>query len=330
MPGYLDPYSGIEWGWSAGEDNWGAATNRSLWTIANVGIHKAVKGTVSSPPSSPTIGDQYIVGANPTGWSTTPAPLANQLVVYTRTLGTPATVAWHVIAPHVGHGVFDEQIGARREYYGGTWRQLAPTTNRPIVTDNTITGDGVSTPLSVQFPTRQQSDWNVSSSSDPRYIRNKPSIPRPTPEIVLWQYNSVSDSGSLSRPTSNFHSLGRVSLSSQARYAAILGGVAPQSARGHNNISHSLPELRIGIHVTVELTGLRPGNYASISIRPSSGRQASGFLYGGSGTVTRSAFLKALNDNNFAVEMSINNVDGGGQERYSYRAWWYAGLYVDE
>lgn len=192
MPGYLDSFSGIYFGWDEGEDSWGSPTNQSLWQIAYGGVHKTVQGTAQTAPSNPVVGDTYIVGENPSGWPTSPQPIANQLVVYGRTRGAPTTIAWHVLQPRIGWRVFDSSRNVTVEYYNSQWNGVTPTQNLPIVSDNTLSGDGVSTPLSVQFPDQVQADWANTVPTDAGFIRNVPASVRnfvpSEANLPLWSF----------------------------------------------------------------------------------------------------------------------------------------------
>ena len=246
MPGYLDSNSGLYFGWDEGEDGWGTPTNRSLRQLAYGGLTRSVKGTVSSPPSTPTLGDKYIVGANPTGWGLTPAPLEHQIVVYGRELATPTNISWLVFQPRVGNEVFDESRGIRVQYYEGSWQEIRPSQNQPILSDNTISGDGVTTPQSVQFPDQLQSDWSVTDTASASYIRNKPTIPRaivPT----FWQSGSININGNVNGSAS--FTLGTVRLDYQTQIAAELGRMATDAGARYF--------LQIGIGANLSIRGLK-------------------------------------------------------------------------
>ena len=216
MPGYLDSFSGIEFGWALGEDGWGGAMNRSLRHLAYIGTHKQIRGTITTPPASPVIGDLYIVGNNASGWSFNPQPLANQLVIYGRDATTPTTVAWQVIQPRDGWSFYDLSRQLRQEYKNAAWTPLQAARNQPILVDQTtMNGDGVDTALSPIFPAQQPSDWNATSG--PTRILNKPPIPTQTEPLVLWQSGNINLSTSVNGERTWI--IGRVRLSQQAAFA---------------------------------------------------------------------------------------------------------------
>ena len=238
MPGYLDRFSGLTFGWNEGEDGWGGAVNRSLRTLAYRGAYKNIKGTVTTPPASPIIGDTYIVGANPSGWGSI-SPTEHQLVIYGRDATTPTTVQWFILQPKVGMPAFDEERGVPIYFYEGSWQQVRASQNQPILSDTTITGDGVTTPLSVVPPPAQiPSDWNATSGV--ARILNKPTIPTPVAPLTLWQGDSVNQNftARLPRvagsyvPLVKYITLGRVRLNAQASIANRLSSIATTRGNG--------------------------------------------------------------------------------------------------
>ena len=121
MPGYLDPRTGITWGWADAENNWGGAMNKSLQDLAYIGTHPLVQNTrQSTPPTNPMPGDMYIVGANPTGlWATV---VANSVVVWGRD-PTQAyrTFVWITLTPKEGWVVYSASDNKLFAYNGTTW-----------------------------------------------------------------------------------------------------------------------------------------------------------------------------------------------------------------
>ena len=148
MPGYLDLKSNMTWGYIDGEDGWGGATNRSIRQLAYVGLHPTAKNsTTSTPPSSPTEGDKYIVASSPTGaWSTYNA---NDIAVWGRSLAAPGTLAWQRYIPFKGQGIYNEDTDEDLKFNGTTWE---------------VKGGG----------SNVQSDWNETDTASDAYIRNKP------------------------------------------------------------------------------------------------------------------------------------------------------------
>ena len=311
MPGYLDSQSGIWFGWDPGEDGWGVPTNRSLRQIAYAGIDRSVKGTVSSPPSNPTLGDKYLVGASPTGWGTTPAPLEHQLAVWGRNLTTPTTFEWIIYQPRVGSDVFDEQRGVRVQYYEGSWQEIRPSKNQPILSDNTITGDGVDTPQSVQFPDQLQSDWNVTDTASARFIKNKPVIPRAI-EPTFWTGGPVNISTNLNRGTGTL-TIQSVRLSDQLAYAHNLG-------RLHGGtISPDEPELRIGFGARLTISG----SSSQITTRLIANTTNSRNFFRGNGTYNDYGEIASTS---FTVQLRVTV--RAAVPNYRATGSWYAGLLV--
>ena len=323
MPGYFDPFSGIWWGYNVGEDGWGAATNNSLRNIAYRGIHKNIKGTVSSPPSSPSLGDTYIVGANPSGWvGITPAQ--HQLVVYGRDAVTPTTISWFVIQPRVGMPAFDLSRNEPIRYRDGVWKEEEPTINKPIISDSTITGDGVSTPLSVVFPPQVQSDWNATGTTNPARIKNKPTIP-PVVNNNLWVGDSFTINGTVSATSSsrkvyrNFTvaASSRIKLSSQVIYAAGLG----------NTQANSGTELRIGYGVYMRVSDLQRSS--TVQITSSAGGGSTELAGVGNGnSYQRGAWGEISGySTSFSIIARVGVV-GGTRDQFTLSGQWYAGLLI--
>ena len=123
MAGYLDSASNITFGWSVNDDSWGVPTNRSLRQLAYIGSQTTVKNiTTSAPPSSPMIGDKYIVAASPTGaWA---AYNQGDVAVWGRSLATPATVRWQRFQPMKGWRFYNEDTDQMVRYNGTAW--IAP------------------------------------------------------------------------------------------------------------------------------------------------------------------------------------------------------------
>ena len=309
MPGYLDSNSGLYFGWDEGEDGWGTPTNRSLRQLAYGGLTRSVKGTVSSPPSTPTLGDKYIVGANPTGWGLTPAPLEHQIVVYGRELATPTNISWLVFQPRVGNEVFDESRGIRVQYYEGSWQEIRPSQNQPILSDNTISGDGVTTPQSVQFPDQLQSDWAITDTNDARFIRNKPTIPRAI-ETVFWQTGSFNISSSVSG-TRYLTLPGSVALSAQAVYAHNFGLIYA----GPN------PELKLGFGCRITATGFNPSNRIRIE---NNQNERSGYGNSTSPNSSRIDLWTESRQHTYTLRLRVNGSDTG----FRLSGNWYAGLLI--
>ena len=318
MPGYFDPFSGIWWGYDPGEDAWGGAINESLRNIAYRGVHKNIKGTVSTPPASPVLGDTYIIGANPSGWGAI-SPSQNQLVVYGRDATTPTTLGWFIIQPRVGMPAFDESRNQSIEYKDGVWKGLEPTTNRPILSDATITGDGVTTPLSVQFPAQVQSDWNATGATDPRTILNKPPIPRVTNK-TYWVGGSLNVSRTFTRSANEpiFTKIADVNLSPDLAYADALG----------NLTGGSKPELRIGYGGSLVARDLHENS--SLWLTGGTGRNNTHVDSAGERAITRGV-VSGESGGAYQFVLSLGMTSTSGHiDRFSVTGTWYAGLMISE
>lgn len=68
MPASTEPRSGLNFGWSLGENNWHTGMDANLLSIGRFGYHLSVKDRdLATPPVSPVAGDSYIVAAAATG-----------------------------------------------------------------------------------------------------------------------------------------------------------------------------------------------------------------------------------------------------------------------
>ena len=156
MPGYLDTKSNITFGWADAENDWGGPTNRSLRQLAYAGIHPTVKNTTTStPPTSPTLGDKYIVAPGPSGaWA---SYNANDIAVWGRGLLTPATPAWQRFIPMTGWQMYNEADNTLLAYNGTSWAGISGS------------GGGASV----------QANWAQTDTTAADYIQNKPFIDTP-------------------------------------------------------------------------------------------------------------------------------------------------------
>lgn len=67
MPASIEPRGGLSWGWDLGESGWKDGMDANLLRLGRFGFHLSVKDRdLTSPPSTPTAGDTYIVGADAT------------------------------------------------------------------------------------------------------------------------------------------------------------------------------------------------------------------------------------------------------------------------
>ena len=205
MPGYLDSNSGITFGWNDGEDDWGGPTNRSLRQLAYAGVHLTVlEADVTSPPASPTVGDKYIVGSNPTGAWASFSP--GELAVYGRTEADPATLGWLNYVPRQGWRAYNADTSQMMTYGGATWTAETGggggTDITAILHDDSLTGGGITDNLAVNWNQQTQSDWNITSTTSPAFIKNIPASLRnyQTPAVVkpFWQKLSATFTHELS------------------------------------------------------------------------------------------------------------------------------------
>ena len=79
-------------------------------------IHCAIEGTAAAPPGSPVDGDNWLVGASPTGaWAGQPGKLA------CRQAGN-----WLFVSPMDGMRLLDKSTGQERRYSAGWLAPAAP------------------------------------------------------------------------------------------------------------------------------------------------------------------------------------------------------------
>ena len=332
MPGYVDSYNKIPFGYDPTEDNWGGPLNRGLQHLAYVGTNARIRevrsdAPVQTPQNLHVLGDSYIVGANPTGdWSS-----FNQhdIAVWGREATAPTNIGWQRFVPQQGYMVYNASESAFFVFGGSDWTEIQASGGLQRVTsDNSLSGTGTpSDPLSVVAQRQVQPDWNVTSPTSLAFIKNVPSTlrtytppPPPTPPLVLWQYSNFSGSRTIpSGRTAYSDHVGTVNLSRQARLANGLGIYFA----GNN------PELRIGLGITVTLTDLRTPNRVNFTISGATGdTPIPQYLYGAPGSIRRTSRIGNISDNTFSITMWSSNVDGG-REVFSWSGYWYAGLYVD-
>ena len=209
MPGYLDPRTGMTWGWDDGENNWGGPMNKSLQDIAYVGTHPLVQSLDQSQPpiAAAAPGDMYGIGSSPTGmWASF---TANSLVVWGRDpTQSYRLFVWIALTPKEGWIVFnsaDKKIWA----YNGTAWILASAVSSVLTDGTTALGIGspsdrirVANPFTPAFQTKLagietgaqanvKPDWNALIGT-PAEILNKPAIAggnaRPLPWFTRTSY----------------------------------------------------------------------------------------------------------------------------------------------
>lgn len=114
MPELTEPRSGLKYGWTSGEDDWGAAMNNNLLSLGRYAYHPAVISiSTATPPASPANGDGYIVPASPTGaW----VGQENKLAVW-----DSGAAAWVFATPWKGWIVYVDDIDAFRAFKTAGW-----------------------------------------------------------------------------------------------------------------------------------------------------------------------------------------------------------------
>lgn len=112
MAASTEPRSGLNFGWSLGENNWNTGMDANLLSIGRFAYHLSVKDRdLATPPGSPASGDTYIVAASPTGaW----AGQAGKVAVWTGS-------AWVFGTPRVGWIAYIEDEQKLTAYKAGGW-----------------------------------------------------------------------------------------------------------------------------------------------------------------------------------------------------------------
>ena len=147
MAEQTDLRTGIKYGYQQGDGGWGDAMNVNLQTIAQVGTHPRLTGAATStPPSSPSDGDMYIVGASPTGaWQ---GYSENDLAIYSYAATTYTALGWRNVSPETGWLVSD---GTNLLHYTGTsWATIGAGGGgglSAVSSDATLTGTGTATDI---------------------------------------------------------------------------------------------------------------------------------------------------------------------------------------
>ena len=100
----------------AGQSQKETTVNEALLST-DILLHPAIEGTATTPPSSPSAGQCWIVGSAATG------VFAGQ----TDKIAAWSEGGWRFVAPREGMRAYDLSGTAHRIYSGGTWHQvLAP------------------------------------------------------------------------------------------------------------------------------------------------------------------------------------------------------------
>lgn len=112
MAAQTEPRSGIQYGWTLGENSWHTGMDANLLWLGRFGTHLSVKDRgLSTPPASPAEGDTYIVGAAGTGaWSTHD----NKVAVWSGS-------AWVFGTPRVGWMAYIEDEAVLSAYKATGW-----------------------------------------------------------------------------------------------------------------------------------------------------------------------------------------------------------------
>lgn len=114
MPGTAGPRIGLVWGYSPGENGWGVGAFNPNFARLEALVSLTVIEITPTPPTTPTNGDCYIVGASATGvW----AGHDDDVAVYYTTGG------WIYIDPVVGLRAFDRDTDAYYRFDGADWVQ---------------------------------------------------------------------------------------------------------------------------------------------------------------------------------------------------------------
>lgn len=117
MPAKTGAHHGMKYGYSTGEDGYGADLSATIQRNDNL-LTRAVKSRgLNTPPGSPSHGHRYIVGTSPTGAWNSGGSKANQIAAYD---GDAAV--WVFYVPEKGWDVFVDDEGRRAHYNGTNWR----------------------------------------------------------------------------------------------------------------------------------------------------------------------------------------------------------------
>jgi len=108
----VEPRSGLSYGDTLGAQAWNIWMDANLLRIGRFAFHLSVKDqTTTTPPSSPTAGDTYVVG---TGGSGAWAGKDTNVAVWDGT-------AWQFGVPRTGWVLFDESSNKLCAFYSGAW-----------------------------------------------------------------------------------------------------------------------------------------------------------------------------------------------------------------
>lgn len=115
MAATTGPRNGLQHSWSLGESGWNIGMDENLKKLDNVGCHLSVKDRdLASPPSSPTNGATYIIGASATGaW----AGKATGVIA----MWSTQDAAWRFYTPRVGYLAYIEDEEKLSIYKTAGW-----------------------------------------------------------------------------------------------------------------------------------------------------------------------------------------------------------------
>lgn len=112
MAASTEPRSGLNYGWSLGENGWNTGMDANLLSIGRFAYHLSVKDRdLATPPGSPAAGDTYIVAASPTGaW----AGQAGKVAIWSGS-------AWVFGTPRIGWVAYIEDEQRLSAYKAAGW-----------------------------------------------------------------------------------------------------------------------------------------------------------------------------------------------------------------
>lgn len=112
MASSVEPRSGLNYGWTLGENSWHTGMDANLLSIGRFGFHLSIKDRdLATPPGSPVTGDSYIVAATPTGaW-----------VGHTNKIAIWSGSAWIFGTPRIGWMTYIEDEEKISMYKAAGW-----------------------------------------------------------------------------------------------------------------------------------------------------------------------------------------------------------------
>ena len=111
-----EPKYGFQYGWVAGDDDWGDPMNKNMELMMILMNPSVISDQVATPPGTPAIGDIYIPAAGATGaW----AGHTGKFAVWWQT-PAQSSPAWLIIVPKAGLVAWIQSGTARLIAYNGT------------------------------------------------------------------------------------------------------------------------------------------------------------------------------------------------------------------